>query len=57
MIKKMHVLSVLFLFLVLLFAGCQEDSNAPTDPIDNSGSTDQSLSKYGGSDDGYYERD
>ena len=57
MIKKMHVLSVLFLFLVLLFAGCQEDSNAPTDPIDNSGSTDQSLSKYGGSDDGYYDFD
>jgi 6-phosphogluconolactonase len=57
MLKKMHILSLLLLFVILLFAGCQEDSNAPTDPIDNSNSSDQSLSKYGGSDDGYYDFD
>jgi 6-phosphogluconolactonase len=53
MIKRMHVLSVLFLFVILLFAGCQDDTVSPTDPVDNLGSTDQSLSKYGNDDYGY----
>jgi hypothetical protein len=53
MIKRMHVLSVLFLFVILIFAGCQDDSNSPTDPVYYIGSTDQSLSKYGNDDYGY----
>lgn len=57
MLKKMYILSVLLLFVILLFAGCQEDLNAPTDPVDNNSSTDQSLSKYGGNGDIYYDFD
>ena len=54
MIKRMHILFVLFLFVLLLFAGCQEDSNAPTDPV---GNTDQSLSKSGNNGNGDYDYD